>query len=128
MAGILLLEPDALLARTYSRSLEAAGHTVHCQKDAQKALTILDENQIDIIILELQLAGHNGVEFLYELRSYPDWDDIPVMLHTMVPVAHPGLGRTFWKELGISEYQYKPQTSLQQLVQRANHYVNASVV
>lgn len=116
MAKILLLEPDRLLARTYTQALVGAGHGVFWQTDAQKSLDIIDEQQIDIIILELQLSPHNGVELLYELRSYPDWDHIPVLLHTMIPRSHPGLGHTFWNQLHIADYLYKPQTSLAQLI------------
>lgn len=128
MAHILLLEPDKLLARSYVSSLQMAGHDVHHQNDAQKALSVLDEHDIQLIILELELPHHNGVEFLYEMRSYPDWDHIPVVLHTMVPAAHPGLGRIFWKELGITAYYYKPHTSLVQLVRYANQHLSTPVV
>lgn len=118
MATILLLEPDRQLARSYSQALQRAGHTVHWQKDAQAALGVLDEHAPELVILEFHLPDHNGVEFLYEIRSYPDCDHIPVLLHTMVPSDHPGLGRDYWPQLGIEEYLYKPQTSLAQLVNR----------
>lgn len=120
MAQILLLEPDKLLAQAYRGSLEAAGHQVYWQRDAAAALPVLDDHPIELVVLELQLAKHNGVELLYEMRSYPDWDHIPVLLHTMVPPTHTGLGRAFWDELGVVEYRYKPQTSLKQLVQSVN--------
>lgn len=125
MARILLLESDKLLTKVYAQSLVAGGHEVMTHHDAQAAVTILDEQSIDLVVLELALAGHNGVELLYEMRSYPDWDHIPVVLHTMVPPSHPGLGRTLWKELGIAAYLYKPQTSLAQLVQKVNRTVPA---
>ena len=120
MATILLLEPDKRLAHSYQKALTAAGHQVHWQTDAQLALGVLDEHAPDLVILELHLANHNGVEFLYEIRSYPDCDHIPVILHTMVPAEHPGLGHKFWPQLGIKEYLYKPQTSLARLVQHVD--------
>ena len=120
MATILLLEPDKQLASSYRQALERAGHSVHWQTDAQTALTVLDEHAPNLIILELHLANHNGVEFLYEMRSYPDCDHIPILLHTLVQKGHPGLGRDYWRQLGIHDYLYKPQTTLAQLVRRAN--------
>ena len=128
MAQILLLEPDRVLAKTYTTALQQAGHMVHWINDAQNALHVLDEHTIDLVVLELQLTGHNGVEFLYEFRSYPDWDHIPVLLHTMVPAHHPGLGRHYWRELGIVEYRYKPQTTLQQLVERVARHAPVAAV
>lgn len=120
MAGILLMEPDRLLANSYAKALLAEGHDVFWRVQAQDGLGALDDHKVDLIILELQLMQHNGVEFLHEVRSYPEWDDIPVLLHTMVASDNPGLGRQFWPQLGIAGYCYKPQTSLSSLT----HHVN----
>jgi DNA-binding response OmpR family regulator len=128
MATILLLEPDRTLATTYRQALEVAGHEVYWCYDAQKALTVLDEHPPELVILELHLANHNGVEFLYEMRSYPDCDHIPVLLHTMVPASHAGLGHHYWPQLGITDYLYKPQASLKQLVERARRLTAPQLV
>jgi DNA-binding response OmpR family regulator len=126
MASILLLEPDRQLARTYKAALQKAGHTVHWQTNAQTALTVLDDHAPELVILEFHLADHNGVEFLYEMRSYPDCDHIPVLLHTMILPEHPGLGHDFWPQLGIKDYLYKPQTTLAQLINRVNSLTTAA--
>jgi DNA-binding response OmpR family regulator len=119
MSTVLLMEPDRLLAASYSAALMQAGHLVIVQPDAQEAIRSLDQEPVDLVILEIQLAGHNGVEFLHEMRSYPEWDQIPVLLHTMVRPDHAGLGRPYWHQLGIAAYLYKPQTSLKQLTDQA---------
>lgn len=115
MAVILLMEPDKLLAQSYSVVLQQAGHQVFWQSNAQTALATLEEQPVGLIILELRLANHNGVEFLHEVRSYPEWDGIPILLHTMVPRSSRGLGKPYWSQLGIVGYLYKPQTNLKQL-------------
>ncbi len=120
MAQVLLIEPDRRLAQLYQRALEAEGHDVAWRREAQSAIHAIDECDPDIIILELHLVRHNGVEFLYEMRSYPEWDRLPVLLHTMVPPQHPGLGRAYWSQLGIVDYLYKPQTSLKRLIGQVN--------
>lgn len=127
MAQLLLLEPDRLLARNYRQALAQAGHQVVWQPSAQIAVADIDKKQPDLIVLELQLTDHNGVEFLYEIRSYPDWDSIPVLLHTMIPPTHPGLGRQLWPQLGIAGYLYKPQTPLAKLVRRVDSLTAAKV-
>lgn len=118
MATILLLEPDAQLATSYSQALQEAGHTVHWRTDAQAALAVIDDHAPELVVLEFHLPNHNGVEFLYEIRSYPDCDHIPVLLHTEVPIDHPGVGKEFWPQLGIKGYLYKPKVTLNQLVSR----------
>jgi DNA-binding response OmpR family regulator len=120
MAELLLIEPDAVLARAYTIALQQDGHHVHWRTEAQSAVDILDTNNVDLVILELQLAAHNGVELIHELRSYPDWDNIPVLLHTMVPQDQAVLGEQFWPQLGIAGYLYKPHATLARLRRRVN--------
>jgi twitching motility two-component system response regulator PilH len=110
--NILLIEPDALLGKTYKVGLERAGHSVVVCRHAQSAVAAAEKSVPDIILLELQLPGHSGVEFLYEFRSYPEWQDIPVILHTWVPKQDVVLQQ----RLNISEHLYKPTTNLRQLV------------
>ncbi|CAN5353948.1 N/A [soil metagenome] len=116
MSKILLVEPDRVLAKTYHQSLVSAGHEVHTCNSAQAAIIAADQICPDVVVLELQLVAHSGVEFLYEFRSYPDWQDIPVVVHTSVPpnrfASNFADVRT---QLRISQYLYKPLTSLRQL-------------
>lgn len=112
---VLLIEPDRILGQTYTRALRRAGHKVRLVSSAQAAVYGVDTVRPDVIVLELQLPVHNGVEFLYEFRSYSEWLDIPVVVHSFVPpyeVAAPTLQR----ELGVRQFLYKPATSLARLV------------
>lgn len=112
MAKILLVEPDAKLAKIYQRFLEMVGHDVYWQATAQTALNSLDKHRVDLIILELQLKAHNGIEFLYELRSYKDWQTTPVLIHSQVPPVLKAISPMLWDDLGIVDYLYKPATKL----------------
>ena len=117
MAHILLIEPDRVLATTYFESLSAAGHNVMIAVGAQTAVMTADRQLPDVIVLELQLVEHSGIEFLYELRSYPEWQNIPVILHTQVPPAEfNDTAKIMRQELGVQDYLYKPHTTLKQLL------------
>ncbi|HEY5152924.1 MAG TPA: response regulator [Candidatus Saccharimonadales bacterium] len=117
MARILLVEPDRLLARTYSQALNGDGHEVVAAAGAQAAVSAADAAGPDLVILELQLVEHSGIEFLYEFRSYPEWQGIPVVIHTGVPPAEFADSLQILRaELGINIYLYKPRTSLRELV------------
>lgn len=113
MARILLIEPDRQLADIYAQALRVDAHTVQTCATAQQAIHGTDEQQPDVIILELQLVEHSGIEFLYELRSYPEWQAIPVLIHTHVP---PGEFADNWQlckeQLNVTNFLYKPHTSL----------------
>jgi len=127
MAGILLIEPDRLLAESYVQALRSAGHKVNAASGAQAAIMAADAVQPDLVILELQLVEHSGIEFLYEFRSYPDWQDVPVLIHTHVPSAE---FNDSWKllkeELGVRDYLYKPHTSLRRLTASVSEHLPAT--
>jgi len=117
MARVLILEPDKLLAETYRRALEFAGCEAVCVTSGQAAVDSADEMIPDLIILELQLAAHNGLEFLYEFRSYTDWQRVPVIVNTnIVPSSLNMVEESLYKKLGIQAWHYKPETSLQLLI------------
>lgn len=114
---VLLIEPDKLLADTYKQALEFAGHSVDHAMGGQGAVGCADEKTPDIVILEMQLPAQNGIAFLQEFRSYAEWQRIPVVLHTYVaPQSMTAVFETLKREYGVTNWLYKPQTSLQQLV------------
>lgn len=117
MRRVLLLEPDRLLAKLYSRMLEHRGYVVSCASNGQEAVYAADDAQPDVVILELQLPGHSGIEFLYEFRSYADWQTLPIILHTLVPVRALAAYQTQLETLSIGKHLYKPTTSLERLLQ-----------
>jgi DNA-binding response OmpR family regulator len=114
--NILLIEPDIVLGRTYEAALTVAGHSVLTGGHAQDAIRLADTQQPDLILLELQLPGHSGIEFLYEFRSYAEWRKIPIILHTMVAPHILEQQSLHFSSLGIISYLYKPATNLHQLV------------
>ncbi|HSX07942.1 MAG TPA: response regulator [Candidatus Saccharimonadales bacterium] len=116
MADVLLIEPDIILALAYRRALERAGWQVRVAASAQAALDCADACRPDVVVLELQLAGHNGVEFLYEFRSYAEWLDVPVIVHTLTPPTAFAQQETLRNQLGVVAYHYKPNTKIVQLI------------
>jgi DNA-binding response OmpR family regulator len=116
MAQILLIEPDRILARSYGDALQSVGHVVRLRATAQAAIHAADELTPDVVVLELQLVAHSGVEFLYEFRSYVDWQTVPVIILSSVPAVEFNKSTIVLKQqLGIHSYHYKPQTSITSL-------------
>ncbi len=121
MSKILLIEPDRVLAETYKKSFISAGHIVETAHSAQSAITLADKFKPDVVLLELQLINHSGVEFLYEFRSYEDWRKIPVIILSNIPLAEfDGSHDLLVKELGVDTYFYKPTTSIKRLLSAIN--------
>ncbi len=120
MARILLIEPDTILAGIYAKALKHDGHKVMLAAGAQTAILAADKQQPELVIVELQLASHNGLEFLYEFRTYPDWQNIPVLIHSVVPPGEFKASAELTDGLNVAGYLYKPRTSLAQLLRVVN--------
>lgn len=128
MAQILLIEPDRLLARIYFDALTRAGHKVQICATAQAGIFCADEIKPDVVLLELQLVAHSGIEFLYEFRSYPDWEQIPVIITTNVPAGEfTGSWKLLRDQLAVSQYLYKPLTTLQRLLRTVSDITTVPV-
>ncbi len=119
---ILLIEPDNILGQTLSGVLESAGHKVIHVATAQDGVTMADKITPDMVILELQLVGHGGIEFLCEFRSYKDWENIPAIIYSTVPPLEFRASReSLSGELGVVAYLYKPNTSLLDLLRAVDN-------
>jgi DNA-binding response OmpR family regulator len=127
MPRILLIEPDAVLAAVCGRLFSARGFTVDSTASAQTAVHLADEHQPDVVVLELQLPGHNGIEFLYEFRSYYEWIKVPVIIHSFVPPGELAANTALYNELGVRTYLYKPTTSLAKLMSNVTSLAGAAV-
>lgn len=114
--NILLIEPDKKLADTYIQAFSRAGHNAIWAAGAQTAVHAADAQKPDVVILELQLTAHNGIEFVYEFRSYPEWQNIPIVLLTLVPPHALSITSEILESTGIISCLYKPATSLKQLI------------
>ena len=116
MGHIIVLEPDVRLARTYGGLFATRAHSVEACTTAQDAIIAADEQKPDLVVLELQLVAHSGIEFLYEFRSYADWRLIPAVVLSTVPPDELAKSQTLLRRLGVVSYLYKPRTSLQTLL------------
>ena len=127
MAYVLLIEPNTLLAKTYTQAMHHEGHMVVHATGAQAGIAWADKRTPDIVILELQLPVHNGVEFLQEFRSYPEWKHVPVIVHTAIPLLHfsDGGRDALSRDMGVETIVYKPRTSLKDLLSLVRQHVGA---
>lgn len=121
MAHVLLIEPDSLLARTYTQALQHAGHTVAHAHSAQEAINEADDKKPDVVVLELRMTVHDGVEFLQEFRSYSEWLHTPVIINSATPpAALRSVQYALEHDYGVTMCLYKPHTTLHQLLSAVN--------
>ena len=77
---ILVVEDDSSLANLEAGILKAHGYMVAIASNGDMAITILEHNVPDLVLLDLDLSGTiNGWDVLHRLRTY---SRIPVLLTT----------------------------------------------
>lgn len=115
MTYILIVEPDHTLARTLKQHLIHNNFKASFALTAQDGIIMADDAKPDIVILELAMPEHNGIEFLQEFRSYADWLNVPIVVYSHIPREDTGLSVADWQKYGVVAYTYKPTTNLKQL-------------
>ncbi len=115
---ILLVEDDIWLAELYKDVLEhMGGCTVLHATQAAAALDCIDtQPQIDLIILDMFLPQHNGVELLHELASYQDSFQIPVIILSSVSERDFGMSKERWRQYRVRACLDKAHTKPQDLL------------
>ena len=113
---ILIVEPSKELTEVLARALAKNGMSCEVAHSARQGIKLADEQQPKLVILELVMPRHNGMEFIHEFRSYPDWLEVPLILYTNVSRDELQLSDSTLAEMGITGHFYKPTTSLARLV------------
>jgi len=121
MNKILIIEPDLLLANNLKKFLEHYNFICSIVTDGQSAIEYVDNFLPDLIILELQLVNHSGIEFLYELRSYSDTRLLPVLIYSYISQDTWRDSRSLLEnQFLIKDYLYKPQANFYQVLSQIN--------
>jgi PAS domain S-box-containing protein len=105
---ILMAEDEAVSLMAARRMLEKAGHQVVPAHNGQEALTLLAEQAIDVILMDVQMPVLDGVAAARRIRqgqAGPDKAGVPIIAVTAY--AMPGDKERFLAA-GIDDYVTKP--------------------
>jgi DNA-binding response OmpR family regulator len=114
---IFIIDADVVLLKAYKQFFKSRDLEVITFTSPQKAIKALNGAMPKIIVLELALPGHNGFEFLYELRSYNDTRSISVIIYSQLIESSVDFSYVSKADLGISRYLSKADTTLDKLLQ-----------
>ena len=79
---ILVVEDDTALANMYRASLRLAGFDAATAHDGFTALSSIDADRPDLIVLDLHLPCVHGAAILEDLAARPETATIPVVIVT----------------------------------------------
>jgi len=111
---ILVVDDETDILDLVSFHLERAGFSVLKAKDGETALSILWDENIDLLVLDLMLPGVSGLEVLKTLRENKRTESLPVILLTAKTAE---VDKIVGFELGTDDYVCKP-FSVKELIAR----------
>jgi len=108
----LVVDDSITVRRVTQRLLERNGMRVMTAKDGVDAVSIMQENVPDVILLDIEMPRMDGYEVAAHVRNDPRLKDVPiVMITSRVGEKH----RARAIELGVSDYLGKPYQEAQLL-------------
>lgn len=121
MPHILIVEDEEHLATGIKFNLEAEGYQVTHAQDGQAALSVFDDEKLDIdlLILDLMLPGMSGYSVCETLRDAGH--EMPVLMLSARTLAE---DRTRGFDVGADQYLTKP-FELDELLSRVNRLLHA---
>lgn len=110
---ILVVDDEEPMRRLLSSNLRASGYAVRSAADGSEALKLLEEHLFDLLLLDINMPGPNGLQVLETARR---GTEMPVM---MVSGRGRERDRVEALDLGADDYLSKP-FGVSELVARVN--------
>lgn len=102
---ILIVEDEQHIAKLIRYNLEKAGYRCLAAITGEDALTLLDKEGADLIILDVMLPKMDGFEFCKIVRRESSHKDVPVI---MLTARGEEVDRIVGLEIGADDYMVKP--------------------
>jgi len=118
---VFVIEDDPFLVKAYQSAFVKENMEVWMAQDGETAITFLDREAPDIVLLDLMLPGMNGFEVLGKMRNHPKWREVPVII-----VSNLGEPADIekGKKLGVVEYKVKVQTNMDSIIRDIKHHLH----
>ncbi len=102
---VLVVDDSITMRKITTRLLERNHYQVRAAKDGVDAVTLLDQQTPDIVILDIEMPRMDGFEVLTHIRNQPQFAHLPVI---MVTSRSGRKHRQRADRLGIDDYLIKP--------------------
>jgi two-component system, OmpR family, response regulator CpxR len=105
---VLLVDDEEQFVDVLAERLETRGFQVSAAFNGDEAVSFVDEHDVDVVILDVQMPGRNGIETLQEIkRMRPITEVIMLTGHATVETAIQGM------KLGAYDYLMKPTDTVE---------------
>ena len=79
---VILAVDDVSMNLKMIEAILSERYDVRVAKSAEFARKVLSSEKIDLLLLDIELPGINGLDFLKELKNVPTMKDVPVIIVT----------------------------------------------
>lgn len=86
MPRVLVVDDDNAVRDVLRLILHRAGYEVRVAGNGLEALEEMRSGGADLVLLDIEMPGMDGLEFCEQLRANPAWQKIPVIMMTGRPV------------------------------------------
>ena len=119
MVNILVVEDDKHTRKLLETILRREGYSVFKAEDGLKALEVLEDHHIDLIILDIMMPNKDGYQACKEIKQFKD---VPFI---MLSARAEEYDKLIGFDLGIDDYVTKP-FSPKELVARVKAVIKRS--
>ena len=102
MKNILVVDDEKSIVKGIKFSLEQDDMKVDAAYDGEEALALAKANHYDMILLDIMLPGHNGLEVCRMIREF---SDVPII---MLTAKGEDMDKILGLEYGADDYITKP--------------------
>lgn len=115
MKTILVVDDMAVFREPIAMALRTKGFKVVCAATGEEALTLMDRQIPDLVLLDIAMPGLDGLAVVQRMKSQSRWATVPVILLTAVAEKNYILQAA---KLGLRDYMLKSKFSLAELYDR----------
>lgn len=102
MATVMVVDDDPRVREVLVAYLKVHDHRTFEAADGETALSLMEQTQPDLVVLDLMLPGIDGLEVTRRLRTH---SDVPIIMLTALGAE---ADRVLGLELGADDYVGKP--------------------
>lgn len=120
---ILIAEDSSVIVNLTKKILEFQNFEITAAKNGQMVIDLVKSDHFDVILMDINMPGMDGLECARRIRSMPDKAKSAIPIIAITGNAR-NLSMNDFKNYGINDYLQKP-LNFDLLVERVKGFVNA---